>query len=70
MNRKKILVVEDNALNLKLARAILQQRDYVVLEAEDAETGLDLALVGSETVNRIFTPPPTRSTVGPATNDA
>ena len=39
----KILVVEDNEFNLKLVRALLQIKDYTVIEAMDAETGIKLA---------------------------
>ena len=38
-----ILVVEDNDLNLKLVRTILQNGGYNVLEAMDAETGIQIA---------------------------
>lgn len=40
---KKILVVEDNALNMKLVRGLLGLGPYRMLEAVDAETGLELA---------------------------
>ena len=43
MAEKVVLVVEDNALNMKLIRSLLQMGKYRVLEAEDAETGLALA---------------------------
>lgn len=38
-----ILVVEDNALNLKLVRDVLGHAGYRVLEAGDAERGIALA---------------------------
>jgi len=38
-----ILVVEDNAANMKLATLLLVHAGYEVLAAEDAETGLSLA---------------------------
>jgi CheY-like chemotaxis protein len=38
-----VLVVEDNALNLKLVRDVLGHAGYRVLEAGDAEHGIDLA---------------------------
>jgi two-component system cell cycle response regulator DivK len=38
-----VLIVEDNPLNMKLARAILEGNGYQVLEATDAEQGLALA---------------------------
>jgi two-component system, cell cycle response regulator DivK len=40
-----ILIVEDNARNLKLARDILNHVGYRTLEAENAEDGLVLARV-------------------------
>ena len=43
MAEKVVLVVEDNALNMKLIRSLLQMGKYRVLEAGDAETGLAIA---------------------------
>jgi two-component system cell cycle response regulator len=43
MKGKTILVVEDNKLNMKLVRTLLQKDSYRVLEAENAEQGLVLA---------------------------
>ena len=43
MNRKNVLVIEDNELNMLLIRNLLQIGEYLVLEATDAETGLQLA---------------------------
>jgi len=43
MNDKTILVIEDNELNLKLVKALLQRGSFRVLEAANAEVGLDLA---------------------------
>ena len=43
MGRKKVLVIEDNALNMKLVRILLGLGGYEVLEAPDAEKGLPLA---------------------------
>jgi two-component system, cell cycle response regulator DivK len=40
---KTVLVVEDNALNMRLASAILSSAGYSVLEASNAEDGLALA---------------------------
>ena len=40
---KKVLVVEDNELNLKLVRSLLKIGKYQILEAGDAETGIQLA---------------------------
>src|SRR5687767_6171288 len=39
----KILVVEDNAANMKLATFILESAGYTVIGARDAEAGLTLA---------------------------
>ena len=41
--RDKILVVEDNPLNMKLVRTLLRKDSFRVLEAENAERGLELA---------------------------
>ena len=38
-----ILIVEDNAANLKLATFLLQSAGHVVLSANDAEAGLAIA---------------------------
>ncbi len=38
-----VLIVEDNAKNLKLVRDVLQYSGYRTLEAETAEKGIDLA---------------------------
>ncbi len=38
-----ILIVEDNAKNLKLARDVLQFHGFQTVEATDGETGIDLA---------------------------
>ena len=43
MDKKCILIVEDNELNRKLVRTLLHLGDYDILEAEDAETALQLA---------------------------
>ena len=42
MDSKKILVVEDNADNREIISLVLRHRGYAVLEAEDAETALEL----------------------------
>lgn len=39
-----VLVIEDNPANMKLISAILEIGEYKVLEAVDAETGIDMAL--------------------------
>ena len=41
-----ILIVEDNPVNLKLLRDVLQFRGYTTLEAETGEGGVDLARTG------------------------
>ncbi len=43
MESKTVLVIEDNELNMKLTRTILMIGNYHVLEASDAETGIQLA---------------------------
>jgi two-component system, cell cycle response regulator len=43
MDRKTILLIEDNELNMKLFRSLLKMDNYIVLEALDAETGMALA---------------------------
>jgi len=40
---KSILVVEDNDLNMKMVRHLLQMGRYRVIEAQDAEIGIRLA---------------------------
>jgi CheY-like chemotaxis protein len=44
VSRATVLVVEDNPLNLKLMRDVLGHAGYRVVEAVDAERGLELAL--------------------------
>ena len=43
MSTKTILVVEDNALNMKLVKSLLRIGKHEMLEAPDAETGISLA---------------------------
>jgi len=43
MSTKTILVVEDNALNMKLVKSLLKIAKHDMLEAPDAETGITLA---------------------------
>ena len=43
MPTKTILVVEDNALNMKLVKSLLKMGQHDMLEAPDAETGITLA---------------------------
>lgn len=38
-----ILIVEDNAMNMKLTSVILKTAGYDILQAEDGETAIDLA---------------------------
>ena len=43
MENKKILVVEDNPMNLKLIKSLLEIGKYEVIEAMEATTGIQLA---------------------------
>lgn len=43
MENRTILIIEDNELNMKLVRSMLQLGHYQVLEARDAESGIQLA---------------------------
>ena len=43
MGNKKILVIEDNELNMKLVRGLLSLGNYTTIEATDAETGIQMA---------------------------
>lgn len=43
MAGEKILIVEDNPLNLELATDLLELAGYVVIQAETAEKGIELA---------------------------
>jgi two-component system cell cycle response regulator DivK len=43
MSTQTVLIVEDNELNMKLAVAILEPEGYRLLEAADAEAGLEMA---------------------------
>lgn len=43
MANNRILVVEDNELNMKLMRGIFNMGDYHIIEAVDAESGIRLA---------------------------
>jgi CheY-like chemotaxis protein len=42
MQRGSVLVIEDNELNMKLVRSLLQLDDFDVLEADNAEKGIRL----------------------------
>ena len=46
MNSGRILVVEDNVLNLKLVRDVLQVAGFEVIEATTGEQGITLAIEG------------------------
>jgi len=43
MAKKTVLVIEDNEMNMKLVRSLLQIGKYSILEAIDAESGIQLA---------------------------
>lgn len=43
MAGETILIVEDNPLNMELARDILEARGYAVLEANTAQEGIEIA---------------------------
>ena len=45
MDNKTILIIEDNELNMKLVRTLLQLEKYQIIEAENAEKGIQLARV-------------------------
>jgi CheY-like chemotaxis protein len=44
MDQYTVLVIEDNDLNMKLVRTLLQLQKINVLEASDAETGIQLVI--------------------------
>ncbi len=43
MGNKTVLVIEVNALNMKLVRSMLQLGHYQILEAGNAEAGIKIA---------------------------
>jgi two-component system, cell cycle response regulator DivK len=43
MSGESVLIVEDNAKNLKLVRDVLQFHGYATLEADSGEVGIELA---------------------------
>ncbi len=43
-NNKKILIIEDNPMERRLLRMILNQLDYLLLEANDGKEGLAMAI--------------------------
>jgi len=40
---EKILIIEDNPVNMELASDLLDMAGYVVCQAENAETGIEIA---------------------------
>ena len=44
MNRRKILLIEDNLMNMELATDLLEAAGFQVLKAERAEDGIALAV--------------------------
>ncbi len=43
MAGKKILIIDDNPMNMELASDLLEVNGFQVLQADDASTGIDLA---------------------------
>ena len=43
MANETVLVIEDNEMNMKLARSLLQIGNYCILEAIDVEFGIQMA---------------------------
>ena len=43
MKNKTILIIEDDVLNMKLLKSILRLKNFAILEAENAEVGIQLA---------------------------
>lgn len=43
MENKTILIIDDNELNMKLVRRLLQLQKYKIIEAENAEKGIKIA---------------------------
>ena len=43
MSGESVLIIEDNARNLKLVRDVLQFHGYATLEADSGEAGIELA---------------------------
>lgn len=76
MSGERILVVEDNSLNLKLVRDVLEHAGYEVVEARSGEEGVRLAaerppdlvlmdlqlpgIDGTEALHRLRRNPPSR----------
>ena len=42
--KEKILIVEDNPLNMRVIEMILRDKDYILLEATDGEEALEMAI--------------------------
>ncbi|GAI73696.1 unnamed protein product, partial [marine sediment metagenome] len=42
--KEKILIVEDNPLNMRLLEMVLRARSYTLLKATDGEEALDMAM--------------------------
>jgi len=51
---KKILIVEDNPINLKLLRDILTFQKYVVLEASEGESAIKIIEENFQTIDLIL----------------
>ena len=47
MAGEKVLIIEDNPLNMELARDLLEARGYVVLEASTAPEGIEMVHKGT-----------------------
>lgn len=43
MSGGKILIIDDNPMNLELASDLLELHGFLVLKAEDSKTGIELA---------------------------
>ncbi len=43
MSTRSVMVIEDNEINMKLVRSLLEIGRFNIIEAVDAETGLELA---------------------------
>ncbi len=55
MAKKKILIIEDNLMNMELFNALLRAESYVILQASNGKDGLDIAK--SETPDLILLDP-------------
>ncbi len=43
MSTRSVMVIEDNEINMKLVRSLLEIGKFNIIEAVDAETGLEIA---------------------------